>query len=150
VLVQGAALVYNLALARIDPAREELAGKLEEALAAWVDTAASLGIAKHSLDDLWAFCLPRANVSARTRDFLEDWRRLLASEGYASATRADESFQLVERRERLLKGSRSRFANPRALETWGGQSGTGQLTYRWGTAQRFLTDLYRGLDRGQS
>lgn len=89
-------------------------------------------------------------MSARTRDFLEGWRAILSSKGCAGATRADESFQLVERRERLLKGSRSRFANPRALETWGGQSGTGLLTYRWGTAQRFLSDLYRGLDRGQS
>jgi uncharacterized protein DUF6361 len=150
VLARGAALVYNLALARLDVTREELRAKLENELAAWAETAASLGVARQSLDELWIFCLLRANVSARTREFIEAWRALLLIKGYAGATRADESFQLVERRERLLKSSRSRFANPRALETWGGQSGTGLLTYRWGTAQRFLTDLYRGLDQGQS
>jgi len=50
-------------------------------------------------------------------------------------------------RERQLKGSRSRFGNPRALNTWSGQAGTGLLTYRWGTVQRFLKDLYQGLAR---
>lgn len=107
----------------------------------------ALSIAHRGLDDLWAFCAPRTNVSPRTREFLEAWRGLLSTQGYQGATRATESFDLVERRERLLKGSRSRFRNSRALETWGGQSGTGLLTYRWGTAQRFLTDLYRGLDQ---
>lgn len=146
-LVQGAAFVYNLALARLDVGREELVAKLEDTLAVWASAANALSIAHRGLDDLWAFCAPRTNVSPRTREFLEAWRGLLSTQGYQGATRATESFDLVERRERLLKGSRSRFRNSRALETWGGQSGTGLLTYRWGTAQRFLTDLYRGLDQ---
>lgn len=147
VLVQGAALVYNLALARMDGGREELALKLEGALADWAKVASVLDIAEQSLDELWLFCAPRANVSPRTRAFLDSWRELLSKQGYALAPQSSEAFRLVEERERLLKGSRSRFGNPRAMETWGGQSGTGLLTYRWGTAQRFLTDLYRGLDQ---
>ena len=60
--------------------------------------------------------------------------------------RSPRAARLVEERERVLKGSRSRFANPRALELWGGQSGRGLLTHRWGTVKQLLRDLYAGLD----
>lgn len=146
-LVQGAALVYNLALSRLDAGREELALKLEGALVDWAESASTLGIAEQSLDELWSFCAPRVNVSPRTRAFLDRWRELLSEQGYKLAPQSREAFRLVEDRERILKGSRSRFGNPRAMETWGGQSGTGLLTYRWGTVQRFLADLYQGLDQ---
>lgn len=144
-LVRGAALVYNLALARHGSGRDELATKLDSELESWAEEAERPRTAGASLDELWAFCATRANVSPRTREFLERWRDLLASNAYAGGARSREALHLVEQRERQLKGSRSRFGNPRALELWGGQSGTGLLTYRWGTAQRFLADLYRGL-----
>jgi hypothetical protein len=85
-------------------------------------------------------------VSPRTREFLGRWQQILASDGYRAGARSDGAQRLVEQRERQLKGSRSRFVNARALEIWGGSSGTALLTYRWATAQRFLNDLYRGLD----
>lgn len=149
-LVRGAALVYNLALARLQSGRDELATRLEGELEGWAEQAEELRVAGDSLDELWVFAMARASVSPRTREFFECWRRLLAAGGCASVGRSTahskEALRLVEQRERQLKGSRSRFGNARALELWGGQSGTGLLTYRWGTAQRFLADLYRGLD----
>jgi hypothetical protein len=147
VLVRGAALIYNLALARLLTGREDLATRLEGELQAWAEEAERLRVAEDTLDELWTFCAPRANLSLRTREFLERWRSQLAAGGYAALAHSGEALRLVENRERSLKGSRSRFGNPRALELWGGQSGTGLLTYRWGTAQRLLGDLYRGLDR---
>jgi hypothetical protein len=144
-LVQGAAFAYNLALARTAAGRGDLAGQIEGAITQWADNASSIAVADASLDELWSFCASRANVSPRTREFLEAWRALLLAHGYDGATKAPAAHQLVERRERLLKGSRSRFGNARAIETWGGQAGTGLLTYRWGTVQRFLGDLYQGL-----
>jgi hypothetical protein len=147
-VVRGAALVYNLALARHQSGREELATTLEGELETWAEEAERMHVAGATLDELWAFCATRANVSPRTREFLDRWRALLAADGCAGAARSRDALQLVEQRERQLKGSRSRFGNARALELWGGQSGTGLLTYRWGTAQRFLADLYRGLGTG--
>ncbi len=149
-LVRGAALVYNLALAQRQSGREELVTRLEGELEEWALQAEPLHVAERHLDELWAFCATRANVSLRTQEFLNRWRGLLADGRYATAARSGDALRLVEQRERVLKGSRSRFGNARALELWGGQSGTGLLTYRWGTAQRFLEDLYQGLERGRS
>ena len=55
-----------------------------------------------------------------------------------------EAHELIRARERRLKRSRSRFSNPRALDQWGGQSGLGQLSYRWRDVQVLLEDLYAG------
>lgn len=145
-LVQGAALAYNMALAQQLTGREELLARLEHALEEWAAQAEPLHAAAPSLDELWAFCERRATVTPRTREFLELWAALLRGGGYATAARTSEALHLVERRERLLKGSRSRFGNARALELWGGQAGTGLLNYRWRTVQQFLADLYHGLD----
>jgi hypothetical protein len=126
--------------------RDDLAIRLEGELQAWAEEAERLRVAEDPLDELWTFCARRANLSLRTREFLERWRGQLAA-GYAAVAHSGEALRLVEDRERSLKGNRSRFGNARALELWGGQSGTGLLTYRRGTAQRFLGDLYCGLDR---
>jgi len=146
-LIQGAALTYNLALARASQGREGLAVQLEGSVAAWADAASALDVASPPLDELWRFCAERANVRPRTCDFVEAWRQLLLTRGYEQATQSTEAHRLVEIRERQLKGSRARFGNPRALDTWNGQAGTGLLTYRWATVQRFLEDLYQGLAR---
>ncbi|HWO10867.1 MAG TPA: DUF6361 family protein [Polyangiaceae bacterium] len=146
-LVQGAALAYNLALARQLPDPGEVMARLEGELAVWARDAEALAVARSELDDLWRFCARHANVSPRTRAFIEAWRGLLAAEGYLSGASSERAARLVEERERMLKGSRSRFANPRALELWGGKSGTALLTYRWGTVKQLLGDLYRGLER---
>jgi hypothetical protein len=146
-LVQGAALAYNLALARRAPGREDLATTLEEAISAWALEANQEDIGRPELDDLWQFCAERARVSVPTQDFIERWRGLLRLHGYAVACSSPDAHTLIESRERLLKGKRSRFENPRSLDTWGGQAGTGLLTYRWSTVQRFLDDLYRGTAR---
>ncbi len=48
---------------------------------------------------------------------------------------------LIRHREQQLKGGRARLVNPRALELWGGESGTGRLVYRWPTAYRLVSDI---------
>jgi len=63
--------------------------------------------------------------------------------GILGAIQADE---LIRNRETTLKRSQSRFLNKDALQQWGGSSGLGRLNYRWETAQRFLNDLYLGLE----
>ena len=56
---------------------------------------------------------------------------------------------LVRDREVQLKRARARLANPRRLELWGGESGTGRMAYRWGAAKRILRDIFDGLARSE-
>ena len=58
--------------------------RLDGELAAWGVDAEAHEIARPDLDELWRFCAGRANVSPRTRVFIETWRELLGAEGYAS------------------------------------------------------------------
>ena len=38
--------------------------------------------------------------------------------------------------ERVLKGAQARVNNARARDGWGGEAGTGRLSYRWPVASR--------------
>ena len=53
---------------------------------------------------------------------------------------------LIRSREIRLKGGRSRFTNPRALDQWTGAAGLSRMNYRWPTVTRFIRDLHDGLD----
>ena len=44
------------------------------------------------------------------------------------------------------KGAQSRLKNEKMLAAWSGASGTGRLTYRWGTVKVIVNDIMRGLD----
>lgn len=144
-LMQGAAFLYNLALARMDEGREDLVERTERALAEWADAAAREEVGAWNLEELWRFCGGRVNVTPRTREFVTRWQELLRANGYRAIGGSKDAHRFVEEREVQLKGrTRSRFLNERAREVWGGDSGTGLMTYRWRTARGFLGDLYRG------
>ncbi len=148
-LMQGAAIVYNLALARLGDAHGAMAKKHEDALAGWSERAQSADVARWDLQELWTFCADQDTiVSPRTRGFIEDWQKLLLPKDYTAIGASKEAHQLVEERESQLKGNRSRFRNEEARKNWGGDSGTSAMTYRWPTARGFLKDLYAGLDQG--
>ena len=149
VLMQGAVYTYNLALARKADAFADAATQHTASLLEWADVAADQGVMGWSLDELWSFCSGRANVTARTREFVTTWQRLFREHG-GGVGDTEEATRLVEQREWQLKGSRSRFRNSRALEVWGGDSGTALMTYRWRTVRRLLADLYRGLDQTEA
>jgi len=88
--------------------------------------------------------LRSARIPPRTRMFIENWFRLVYSgnpEGMAENERARE---LIKKRELMLKGSRARLSNERALNQWTGRSGYFQLIYRWLIAFSLLSDI---LDR---
>ena len=56
-----------------------------------------------------------------------------------------EAATLVRRREKALKGVRSRFRNEKMLAEWEGGSGMGWMDYRWPVVRRFLRELGDGL-----
>jgi hypothetical protein len=145
--MHGAALLYNLQLTET----KELPEKVEEyrrLIGNWAGNLEIGALRRWDLKDLWDLTIGHGHtITPATRRFVEAWVQTaidrpskIADDGHAR--------QLIETRERHLKGARSRFANRRALEQWGGQSGTRRLVYRWPNTKVFLKDLNQGLTGG--
>lgn len=143
-VTQGAAIVYNVALARIanNAARRE---EHEATLERWVADLHDLPLDGWSLERFWFLVHHRRHaIGIPTQEFVRVWTRLAACKTIDAVSSVD-AHDLVQRRERMLKGARSRYVNRRALDQWSGWSALSPATFRWGTAQRLLADLYRGL-----
>ena len=78
---------------------------------------------------------------------MNHWLELTAWESPEKACDDKTARALLKMREQRLKGPRARLDNPRALELWGGDSGTGRLVYRWPTGRRLIGDILEGLER---
>lgn len=145
----GATVLYNLMLAQLrDGDSPEYRDDLRQwalairdrwdVLAGWASSPAAF----------WgSTALRSARIPPRTRMFIENWFRLVYSgnpEGMAENERARE---LIKKRELMLKGSRARLSNERALNQWTGRSGYFQLNYRWLIAFRLLSDILDSYER---
>ena len=152
VCMQGAALLYNLMLSELrrrDDWTEKYRGKLDS----WADDVEALGstLENWELDGVWRVVTAQGgSPSYPTRDFVESWVQHLRADGTKAIVAEDSKVRtLVRDREHRLKGSRARLTNPRHLELWGGDSGSGRMAYRWGSAKRILKDIFDGLARGE-
>ena len=148
----GAALLYNLMLSELkqhDEWAEEYRRRLED----WAADVNALGpeVDGWKPDRVWRVVRAAGrSLGYPTRVFVERWVENL-KRGGPKAVVADNSAArtLVRDREVQLKVGRARLTNPRRLELWGGESGTGRIAYRWGAAKRILTDIFDGLAEGQ-
>jgi hypothetical protein len=142
----AAALLYNLMLAerkRWDEGVERYRAGLDE----WQAALDLPALHAWPLAELWELTLGQGHtITPATRRFVEDVVASIREE--RPLPEHTHARQLVEARERRLKGAHSRFHNARALEDWRGDSGLGRLDYRWPLVQSHLNDLYRGLARG--
>lgn len=101
-------------------------------------------------NDLWTLLEARGAGIARgrpDRTFVEHWWGLAREVGTTEMADDRRARELVRERERAIKRQRSRYDDPRALDRWGGDSGTRLIDYRWRTVRRLLQDLYEGLER---
>ena len=149
--IHGAALLYNLMLAR-KLQSAHLEDKYIALMADWSEVIRSQWVGfQNWYAELTAFwecpALREARIPAGTRAFVHRWMELLfegpGPHAVAGSRRAQD---LIYAREAMLKRNRARLGNPRALEMWGGQAGTRQLDYRWPNARRILSDITIGLD----
>ena len=83
-------------------------------------------------------------VSPQTLAFCGKWLGMVCSQG-DSLFDDPAARGLIRAREIRLKGGRSRFTNPRALDQWRGAAGLFRLNYRWPTVTQFTSDLQHGL-----
>ena len=144
--MQGAALLYNLMLARAAKSEDKVA-QFEGALSGWGEELAprSRDFAEWDRAQFWARVGDIASVGEPTRQFVNHWYelRLWDKPGEAATDKAADG--LIRTRERALKGPRARLHNTRALELWGGSSGAARLTYRWPTAYTLAKDIVEAL-----
>lgn len=143
-VMHGAALLYNLLLAELRVSDELVAhyrGRLEE-WAARLEQMRS-DVAAWDLLAFWSLVMGAgARVHPYSRSFVESWVGLVrAVDNALLLADRDDARRLIGERERQLKRTQARLGNPRALELWGGGSGTAALDFRWGVSQRILLDI---------
>lgn len=144
--MHGASLLYNLLLARKCNSNE-LEQRHEKNLYKWGNESDITEIKAWS-DNLTPFwqCIENQEhfIGRPTRDFIKSWSSLAGRIGI-DIINDTEAQNIIRQREQYKKKGNSRFRNHRALEQWGGNSGTERLSFRWPNARILLNDLYEGL-----
>lgn len=83
-----------------------------------------------------------ARVTPPTRQFVLAWiERVRANQGKLHATQDEACKELVRAQEIQVKGGQARLANRSMLESWGGDSGSQQLNYRWGITRGYAEEI---------
>lgn len=143
-LMQGGAYLYNMMLAELAKL-DELKKEHQKNLKEWQERILNIPKSNQSLDDLWVLTSGRGhNITKRTKDFVSLWHQRVEATG-GDVGNDSECRKLIKTRERLLKGVRSRFSNPRARDQWTGYAGVNRMTFRWPNVRTLLADLYTGL-----
>lgn len=152
VCMQGATLLYNLMLSELRQ-HEEWTEDYRRRLEGWASDVDTLGpaLADWNPGGVWRIVRGTGrSLGYPTQAFIERWFEELKRVGpRALVGDGSHARTLVKDREVQLKRARARLTNPRRLELWGGDSGTGRMAYRWGPAKRILEDLFDGLARGE-
>ncbi|CCH89523.1 conserved protein of unknown function [Modestobacter italicus] len=150
--VHGAALSYNLALAKkYDSAGYDTVpnpvDRYSDEITGWIDRVKeeATTLSDWDLPDMWSRVKAKnPNVSWATRRFFEDWVELLRQ---GASPDDGSAMSLVCARERAVKKTQSRLINEKLLRGWSGASGTRPLTYRWSNVQQLVGDVVDGLSR---
>ncbi len=142
-VMNGAAVLYNVMLAEAFPAHDRL-GQHQARWANWLESDIG-GLDDWNLGDLWQRAVHAGHSpTPATLTFVKSWLDL-RRQGLDNPAVEAQGRQLVNDRERRLKGARSRLHNREMLLNWGGESGLAPLSFRWSTAKTFLGDLHLGL-----
>ncbi|MDE0239864.1 MAG: DUF6361 family protein [bacterium] len=152
VSMQGAALLYNLMLSE-QQRREDRVERYQRELTEWAGNLAALeaDLRDWPLRGVWQTVQAGGrSLGYPTQSFVQSWVEELQRNGPTAIVRSESGARvLVKAREAYVKRGRARLTNPRYLELWGGESGTGQMEYRWGPAKRILQDIFDGLARSE-
>ncbi len=148
-VIHGAALVYNLLLARayntagfnrVTGAEE----RYEERILRWsTDFEAERHVVNRWDLDRWFVEMRSFNnrIGPATQRFVTRWIEVLRSSPNRYLGTNREAQTLIATRERQWKKSQSRLVNDRLLGNWNGASGADRLTFRWPTVRQLVTDI---------
>ena len=139
--IHGAALLYNLLLAR-KCGRDDLVADYEHRLVQWRDELNNTAVLHGWSRAEWWETIRRQNPRLRgiTMQFVNRWLDLINVD--ADLVGNKDAASLISTRERQIKGGRARLVNQSALDRWSGESGLGRHEFRWSIARGHLEDLY--------
>lgn len=147
-VMNGAAILYNLYLAELDPRRDQVISDCTDLFEDW---AVLIGKRSRELStwdrtDFWKLLLEREYVpSAATRMFVDEWCRRALSGDLQALRAAPGTRDLIFGREAQIKGALARSSNRQARGMWRGDAGLGRLDFRWSSARVILRDIAAAL-----
>ena len=144
----GAVLLYNLILAEQTKRADGVSG-FRRSFAEWADMITEReGIfARWDRPAFWS-AVQQSNpgIPESAQKFVDAWCDLAIPAGRKRLRDSGPARDLIRLRERKLKKNLARIDNPQSQHLWSGSSGTAQLDFRWGIAQRILNDVIDGLE----
>lgn len=148
-VAQGASLAYHYHLTSLRRDRhqrqeDQALTRGVEAIEQWEAKHDAATLRAWTTQDWVVFTNRGFRISSATCRFVDEWLRFLSSPGRTDLT-SQQARQIVERRERVIKGSRARFSNRSALDRWDASEPPGPLTFRWPVARRHIEDLTQGV-----
>lgn len=151
-IMHGAALLYNFMLAE-KSGQQDLLDEYNNQLVEWktMITSRKKHFTSWDRKRFWEIVvLSEANVTIRTRSFIDSWINLVLDDDHFNHLPQDETARrLIFEREVALKHGRARLENQRYLELWSGAAGTRQLNYRWPVVNIIINDILNGLLNGE-
>jgi hypothetical protein len=139
-VMHGASLLYNLMLSELRQ-NEVWIEKYRKALGDWTKDLDQVAVNDWSLQNFWVE-IEHENHLVRepARIFVREWLDKV-NNGSDAIPDLRAARELVQAREKRLKGAQSRFVNLTVRDRWGGSSGASRLTFRWSEASRHIRDL---------
>jgi len=155
-IMNGAALLYNHMLARKKNDKEHIE-KYEAELENWnIKLRSRISyLKKWNLDEFWKAirdCNKEKNrtIKESTENFVNKWINIaLKRRPIRKLIKDGNALNLICEQEIHVKGALARLQNREMLENWSGESGAGQLDFRWRNAQVIIRDILQGL-RGRA
>ncbi|HYN10607.1 MAG TPA: DUF6361 family protein [Vicinamibacterales bacterium] len=144
----GAAILYNLNLAEMEPVRKDVRQNCLEYLEGWRTMMANRREAhlRWDREDFWNLVREAGAVpTAPTRWFVDAWIDLVLVDNLSGIAADRRARDLIVTRERNIKGPLARCDNDRAREVWRGEAGLNRLDFRWTSARWILVDVLVGL-----
>ena len=154
IAMQGASAVYYVLLARkINHA--DVITRYESELVAWMRDIAEfsedLCAWFDNIGEFWTWVKLANPRVDRDVVFINTWCAVLRAADFAPSqieqVLTEKTRKLIKDREYSLKRALARLSNPPALKRWEANVGATSLSYRWGNAARFISDIRAGLTR---
>ncbi len=146
--MNGASLIYNLMLAELRQ-NPEWINLYQTSYESWSSELQSqvLSFNAWKRGDFWGVIESTgAKLSPRTRSFVDTWLDFIVNTKNHRTLAVNNSVRsLISERERILKHSKARITNSRALERWTGSAGVQRLDYRWHRVHTLVKDIIKGL-----
>jgi len=151
----GVVLIYNLMLAEArQPERPDRVERYRGLIDEWAAEVKARGATFEAWDrtDFW-HTVERAggSVPLGSRQFINAWLdRLLDSDDPGALADDSAIRNLIDNREQKLKKKQARLHNPRMLEAWNGNTGSGvaRMDYRWPVLRGHVTDILNAIEQG--